>query len=147
MVCKSFVSQKIVDVLCADLSAHAEEIGALVHSHIFGMTAPCLPAERYRDGGADLVRLVGAHHTWIFLELSTLGDYYEFASESLPSPKFTFLEKSHPVPGGWMGSGPTGALRRAAFSFSPTSQWVSDLNGRREEKGKVDKVDLTLFLT
>ena len=90
MDCKSFVSQKIVDVLCADLSAHTEEIRALVHSFIIFMCAPCLPTERYRDGAAGLVRLVGAHHTWSFLKLSTLGDILclclnLYLPQSLPS--------------------------------------------------------------
>ena len=121
-------------IVSAHLSAHAEEVGALLHALTLIPAVSCAPTETDRDGAVGLLHTrLGAHQTWIFLELSTLGDYYEFATESVPSPNYTSLENSQPVLGGWRGSSPTGVLRNEAFSFSPTSQWVSDLNGRRNE--------------
>ena len=59
-------------MVSAHLSAHAEEIGALVHARTPAEYLCSLFAKRDCDLAAGLLPLVGAQHTWIILEYSTL---------------------------------------------------------------------------
>ena len=73
-----------------DLSAHAEDLGALVHARTIAFFFLSLFAKRDCDLAAGLLPLVGAQHTWICRKLSTLGDILclflnLYLPQSLPS--------------------------------------------------------------